>query len=242
MSAPDRQKAVVLTSGGLDSTVTAAIAMADGYECHCLIFNYGQRHAIEIARAKQVASRLNATSSLVLDVDLRDISCSALTTSIPVPKGRSAEDIGQGIPATYVPGRNTIFLAIALAWAESLEATAIFFGANVLDYAGYPDCRPEFLSAFNALARLGTKQGREGSPITVYAPLLQFTKAEIIQKGIELGVPFDLTHSCYDPSPRGTPCGECDSCILRQKGFHDAGIPDPALEGRHDARDSPCTS
>lgn len=224
------KKAVVLTSGGLDSTVTAALAMADGYECHCLILNYGQRHEIEITRAQQIATRLNTASSLVLDVDLRTISRSALTTSIPVPKGTSVEHIGKGIPSTYVPGRNTIFLSIALAWAESLGAAAIFFGANVLDYAGYPDCRPEFLLAFNELARLGTKQGVEGSPITVHAPLLQLTKAEIILKGIELGVPFNLTHSCYDPSPQGKPCGECDSCLIRQRGFYDAGISDPALE------------
>ncbi|MBQ27808.1 MAG: 7-cyano-7-deazaguanine synthase QueC [Nitrospiraceae bacterium] len=232
MSTADATQAVVLTSGGLDSTVTTAIAMADGYECHCLILNYGQRHEIEIAHAQQVATSLKTASSLVLDVDLRTISRSALTTSIPVPKGRTVERIGQGIPSTYVPGRNTIFLSLALAWAESLGASAIFFGANMLDYAGYPDCRPEFVMAFNALARLGTQQGIEGSPITVYAPLLQLTKAEIILKGIELGVPFSLTHSCYDPSPQGKPCGECDSCLLRQKGFHEAGIPDPALEAR----------
>ncbi len=230
MSTSDAKKAVVLTSGGIDSTVTAALAMADGYECHCLILNYGQRHGIEISHAQQVASTLKTASFLVLDVDLRTISRSALTTSIPVPKGNTVEHIGQGIPPTYVPARNTIFLSLALAWAESLGATAIFFGANVLDYAGYPDCRPEFLSAFNELARLGTKQGIEGSPITVHAPLLKLTKAEIILKGIELKVPFGLTRSCYDPSPQGKPCGECDSCLLRQKGFQDAGIPDPALE------------
>lgn len=230
MSASYAKKAVVLTSGGIDSTVTVALAMADGYECHCLILNYGQRHGVEISRAQQVTASLNTASSLVLDVDLRAISRSALTTSIPVPKGNTVAHIGQDIPPTYVPGRNTIFLSLALAWAESLGATAIFFGANVLDYAGYPDCRPEFLTAFNELARLGTKRGIEGSPITVHAPLLQLTKAEIILKGIELKVPFGLTHSCYDPSPQGKPCRECDSCLLRQKGFQDAGIPDPALE------------
>ncbi len=230
MSTSDAKKAVVLTSGGIDSTVTAAIAMADGYACHCLILNYGQRHGIEVSRAQQVAASLNTASSLVLDVDLRTISRSALTTSIPVPKGRSVEHIGQGIPPTYVPGRNTIFLSIALAWAESLGASAIFFGANVLDYAGYPDCRPEYLSAFNEVARLGTKQGIEGSPNTVHAPLLQLTKAEISLKGIELKVPFGLTHSCYDPLPQGKPCRKCDSCLLRQKGFQDADVPDPALE------------
>ncbi len=232
MSTLNAKKAVVLTSGGLDSTVTAAQAIADGHECHCLILNYGQRHGVEISHAQQVVASLKTASSLVLDVDLRTISCSALTTSIPVPKGRSVEHIGQGVPLTYVPGRNTIFLSLALAWAESLRASAIFFGANVLDYAGYPDCRPEFLQAFNEVARLGTKQGTEGSPITVHAPLLQLTKAEIILKGIELGAPLSLTHSCYDPSPHEKPCGECDSCLLRQKGFQDAGIPDPALEDR----------
>jgi len=230
MSDSIAKKAVALTSGGIDSTVTAALAMADGYECHCLILNYGQRHEIEVTRAQQVAANMKTASALVLDIDLRTISRSALTTPIPVPKNRSVEHIGHGIPPTYVPARNTIFLSLALAWAESLGATAIFFGVNVLDYAGYPDCRPEFLSAFNELALLGTKQGIEGSPITVHAPLLQLTKAEIILKGIKLGVPLGLTHSCYDPSPQGKPCGECDSCLLRQKGFHDAGIPDPALE------------
>ena len=230
MNNSDTKKAVVLTSGGLDSTVTAALAMADGYACHCLILRYGQRHNIEVIRAQQVTSKLNTASSLVLNIDLRAISRSALTTAIPVPKDRSVDEIGKGIPSTYVPGRNTIFLSIALAWAESLGATAIFFGANVLDYAGYPDCRPEFVTAFNELARLGTKQGVEGAAITVRAPLLHLTKAEIILKGIELGVPFELTHSCYDPSPEGTPCGRCDSCLLRQKGFEDAGIRDPALE------------
>tara|TARA_B100000315_G_scaffold260816_1_gene325759 strand:+ start:6554 stop:7252 length:699 start_codon:yes stop_codon:yes gene_type:complete len=232
MSMTNANKAVVLTSGGLDSAVTIALAMADGYECHCLILNYGQHHKIEIIRAQQVATNLQTASSLVLDVDLRTISRSALTTSIPIPKGRSIERIGQGIPSTYVPGRNTIFLSLALGWAESLGAATIFFGANVLDYAGYPDCRPEFVMAFNELSRLGTQQGIEGSPITVYAPLIQFTKAEIILKGIELGVPLGLTHSCYDPSPQDKPCGECDSCLLREKGFQEAGIPDPALEAR----------
>ena len=205
--------------------------MANGFQCHCLTVNYGQRHGVEITRAQQVIAYFNVTSSIVLDVDLRAISRSSLTTSTPVPKGRTTEHIGQGIPSTYVPGRNTIFLSLALSWAESLGATTIFFGANAIDYSGYPDCRPAFLAAFNELARIGTKQGTEGMPITVHAPLLHLTKEEIILKGAELGVPFHLTCSCYDPSPKGTPCGRCDSCVLRQKGFQDAGIPDPALEG-----------
>jgi len=230
MIPPEQKKAVVLTSGGLDSAVTAAIAIADGYECHCLILNYGQRHSAEISCAKKVASSLNAAASLILDIDFQTIGHSALTTSIPVPKNSTVENVGKNIPSTYVPARNTVFLSIALAWAESLGAPAIFFGANVLDYAGYPDCRPEFLDAFNKMAHLGTKQGVEGRPITVYAPLLQLTKTEIIRKGIELGVKFELTHSCYDPSPQDKPCGECDSCLLRKKGFQDAGILDPALE------------
>ena len=230
MTPSETKKAVILTSGGLDSAVTAALAIAEGHECHCLIFDYGQRHRIEIERAQQVATALNAASSQVLDINLTTISQSALTTSMPVPKGHSIDHIGQGIPPTYVPARNTIFLSIALGWAESLGASSIFFGANVLDYAGYPDCRPEFVTAFNTMAQLGTKQGVQGSPITVHAPLLKLTKAEIILKGIALRVPFRLTHSCYDPLPHGTPCGACDSCLLRQKGFQDAGIPDPALE------------
>jgi len=220
-------KAVVLASGGLDSTITAAIAQRDGARVYLLTVSYGQRHVIEVERARQVARALGAAGHLVLEVDLRQIGGSALTTNQPVPKDRSQTERREGIPATYVPARNTIFLSLALAYAEVLEASLIYIGANVLDYSGYPDCRPDYLRAFEQLARLGTRAGALGKEIEIRAPLLQMTKAEIIRVGASLKVPFHLTHSCYDPAVDGTACGRCDSCRIRREGFRAAGISDP---------------
>ena len=221
------KRAVVLCSGGVDSTVAAAEARAAGYELFLLSVNYGQRHAVELKRVPEIAAALHATRHLVVELDLRAIGGSALTDAIPVPRNRSASEIGAGIPPTYVPARNTLFLALALGWAEVVEAEAIYFGANVLDYSGYPDCRPEFLEAFEALARVGTKAGVEGRAIRVVAPLLKLTKADIIRRGVALRAPLQLTHSCYDPDPAGRACGRCDSCLLRRKGFAEAQVPDP---------------
>ncbi len=220
-------KAVVLASGGLDSTITSAIAQRDGARVYLLTVSYGQRHVIEVERARQVARALGAAGHLVLEVDLRQIGGSALTTNQPVPKDRSQAERREGIPATYVPARNTIFLSLALAYAEVLEASLIYLGANVLDYSGYPDCRPDYLRAFEQLARLGTRAGVMGKGIEIRAPLLQMTKAEIIRVGALLKVPFHLTHSCYDPAVDGTACGRCDSCRIRREGFRAAGISDP---------------
>jgi len=220
-------KAVVLASGGLDSTISAAIAQRDGARVYLLTVSYGQRHVIEVERARQVARALGAAGHLVLEVDLRQIGGSALTTKQPVPKDRSQAERREGIPATYVPARNTIFLSLALAYAEVLEASLIYLGANVLDYSGYPDCRPDYLRAFEQLARLGTRAGVMGKGIEIRAPLLQMTKAEIIRVGASLKVPFHLTHSCYDPAVDGTACGRCDSCRIRREGFRAAGISDP---------------
>jgi len=220
-------KAVVLASGGLDSTITAAIAQRDGARVYLLTVSYGQRHVIEVERARQVARALGAAGHLVLEADLRQIGGSALTTNQPVPKDRSQAERREGIPATYVPARNTIFLSLALAYAEVLEASLIYLGANVLDYSGYPDCRPDYLRAFEQLARLGTRAGVMGKGIEIRAPLLQMTKAEIIRVGASLKVPFHLTHSCYDPAVDGTACGRCDSCRIRREGFRAAGISDP---------------
>jgi len=220
-------KAVVLASGGLDSTITAAIAQRDGARVYLLTVSYGQRHVIEVERARQVARALGAAGHLVLEVDLRQIGGSALTTNQPVPKDRSQTERREGIPATYVPARNTIFLSLALAYAEVLEASLIYIGANVLDYSGYPDCRPDYLRAFEQLARLGTRAGALGKEIEIRVPLLQMTKAEIIRVGASLKVPFHLTHSCYDPAVDGTACGRCDSCRIRREGFRAAGISDP---------------
>lgn len=220
-------KAVVLASGGLDSAVTAALAKRDGCSLHFLTVSYGQRHRAEVDRAGQLAEALGAASHLVLDVNLRAIGGSALTSDQDVPKDRSEQARQEGIPVTYVPARNTIFLALALAYAETLEALRIYFGANVLDYSGYPDCRPDFIRAFEEVARLGTRAGRLGQRIEIRVPLLQMTKADIIRTGASLGVPFHLTHSCYDPVPDGTACGRCDSCRIRRDGFRAAGIPDP---------------
>ena len=222
------KRAVVLLSGGIDSATAAAVARAEGYELHVLTFRYGQRHVREVESAKCIAAALDAKQHLILDLDLRQIGGSALTGQIPVPKGRGIEEIGAGIPVTYVPARNTIFLAYALAWAEVLDLEDIILGVNAIDYSGYPDCRPEFIAAFERMANLATKAGVEGRlKLTIHTPLIHLTKAQIIQRGAALGVDFALTWSCYDPTPDGRPCRSCDSCVLREKGFAEVGIPDP---------------
>ena len=221
------KRAVVLLSGGLDSTTTLATAIAEGYETCALSFEYGQRHKIEIDAARRIARALGAKGHRVAKIDMRIFGGSALTDDVDVPKKRSAAEIGHGIPVTYVPARNTIFLSYALALAEVISSTDIFIGANAIDYSGYPDCRPQFIAAFETLANLGTKAGVQGAHFRIHAPLIKFSKAEIIRKAIELDVDFSLTHSCYDPSPDGVACGECDSCLLRLKGFREAGVEDP---------------
>jgi 7-cyano-7-deazaguanine synthase len=221
------KRAVVLLSGGIDSTTTLAIAIAEGYQAYALSFDYGQRHQIETKAARRVANSLGAGQHRVAKIDLRVFGGSALTDDIDVPKRRSEEEIAHGIPVTYVPARNTIFLAYALAWAEVMGASDIFLGVTAIDYSGYPDCRPEFIEAFETLANLGTKAGVEGRRFQIHMPLMKFSKAEIIRKAVELGVDLSLTHSCYDPTPEGLACGECDSCLLRLKGFREAGIKDP---------------
>jgi len=221
-------RAVVLLSGGLDSATTLAVAREEGYECFALSFDYGQRHARELESAKQVAASLGAARHLTLRLDLRAIGGSALTDDIAVPKGRSEEAMGTGIPVTYVPARNTIFLSHALAWAEALGAQDIFIGVNALDYSGYPDCRPEFIEAFERLANLATQAGVEGkSRFRVHTPLIALSKAQIVTKAHELGVNLSLTWSCYEPEPDGRACGLCDSCLLRKKGFAEARLDDP---------------
>ena len=223
-------RAVVLLSGGLDSTTALAVAKAEGFAPYAMSFRYGQRHAVELDSARRVAQALGVAGHVVVDIDLRAIGGSALTADLPVPKGRSPAEMGEGIPVTYVPARNTIFLSFALAWAEVLGASDLFIGVNALDYSGYPDCRPEYVAAFEALASLATKAGVEGRQrLTVHAPLLALTKADIIRRGLALGVDYGLTSSCYDPGPDGRPCGACDSCRLRAKGFAEAGVPDPLL-------------
>jgi 7-cyano-7-deazaguanine synthase len=224
------RNAVVLSSGGIDSTTTLAIAKAEQYDVYSLTFNYGQRHAAELEAARRVADFFGVKRHLVLAVDLRPIGGSALTDYIDVPKGRSVDDMVRDIPVTYVPARNTIFLSYALAWAEVLQATDIFIGVNAVDYSGYPDCRPEFITAYERLANLATKAAVEGKlRMHIRTPLIAMKKAEIIKKGIELGVDYGLTCSCYDPSPEGRACGLCDSCILRKKGFTEADVPDPTV-------------
>jgi 7-cyano-7-deazaguanine synthase len=219
--------AVVLLSGGIDSTTTLAIALAEGYEASALSFDYGQRHQIETAAARRLADSLGAKDHRVAKIDLRIFGGSAITDDIDVPKQRSETEIAHGIPVTYVPARNTIFLAYALAWAEVIPANDIFLGVNAIDYSGYPDCRLEFIEAFETLANVSTKAGIEGRRFHIHTPLIKFSKAEIIRKAVDLGVDLSLTHSCYDPSPEGLACGECDSCLLRLKGFREAGIKDP---------------
>jgi 7-cyano-7-deazaguanine synthase len=221
------KRAVVLLSGGIDSSTTLAIAIAEGYEPYALSFDYGQRHHIETEAASRVADSLGVKQHRIARIDLRIFGGSALTDEVDVPKRRSESEIAHGIPVTYVPARNTIFLAYALAWAEVIQASDIFLGVNAIDYSGYPDCRPEFIEAFENLANLGTKAGVEGRRFHIHTPLIKFSKSEIISKAVELGVNLSLTHSCYDPSPEGLACGECDSCLLRLKGFREGGIKDP---------------
>jgi 7-cyano-7-deazaguanine synthase len=227
-----RPKAVVLLSGGLDSSTVLAIAMSEGFDAYAMSFRYGQRHAVELEKAALVAQRLGAAQHIVVDVDLRAFGGSALTSDIAVPKGRTAAEMSQGIPITYVPARNTIFLSFALAWAEILGSVDIFVGVNALDYSGYPDCRPEYIDAFQRMANLATKAGVEGKQkLTIHAPLMRMSKAEIVEAGMALGVDFSITSSCYDPGAGGEPCGSCDACVLRSKGFAEAGLVDPLLAG-----------
>lgn len=220
------RKAVILLSGGIDSATAMAVAKAGGFDAYALSFDYGQRHALELRAADAVARQLGAKEHLVVKVDLHSIGGSALTSKLQVPKDRLMSD--GTIPPTYVPARNTVFLSLALAWAEVLEAEDIFIGVNILDYSGYPDCRPEYIEAFQRMANLATKAGVEGRlKVRIQTPLIGMTKAQIIRKGIELGLDYSLTSSCYDPSPQGLSCGHCDSCIIRKKGFTEAGIKDP---------------
>ena len=227
------KRAVVLLSGGLDSATVLAIARNQGYELYALSFSYGQRHIVELEAAARVAASISVAKHRIASIDLRVFGGSALTDDIAVPKGRTAGEMEHGIPITYVPARNTIFLSFALAWAEVLGSSDIFIGVNALDYSGYPDCRPEFIDAFEKMANLATKAGVEGrQALKIHTPLIALSKAEIIAKGIELGVDYGLTSSCYDPSPAGEPCGQCDSCLLRQGGFRENGIDDPLSYGR----------
>lgn len=228
MSDNGEQRAVVLLSGGLDSTTALAIAKADGFTSYAMSFRYGQRHAVELDSAKHVAQAMGVAEHAVVDIDLRMIGGSALTSDLAVPKSRSLDEMGEGIPLTYVPARNTIFLSFALGWAEVLGASDIYIGVNALDYSGYPDCRPEYIESYERMANLATKVGVEGiTQLNIHTPLIHLTKAQIVQKGLELGVEFALTSSCYDPGPDGRPCCDCDSCLLRKKGFAGAGTPDP---------------
>jgi 7-cyano-7-deazaguanine synthase len=223
-------KAVCLLSGGLDSATCLALARRNGYETYALSFDYGQRHRVELAAAARVAESLGAAAHRVMELDLRVFGNSALTADIDVPKGRDEATMDAEIPVTYVPARNTIFLSLALAWAEVLEAQDIFIGVNALDYSGYPDCRPEFIAAFESMSNLATKAGVEGrTKIKIHTPLISLTKAGIVKLGRELGLNFSLTHSCYDPDQHGRPCGLCDSCLLRRKGFAEAGLVDPTV-------------
>jgi 7-cyano-7-deazaguanine synthase len=223
--------AVVLLSGGLDSTTVLAIAHAEGYVPHALSFSYGQRHDVELDAARRVAKALGVAEHVVAEIDLRVFGGSALTSEISVPHHERAEDLTDEIPVTYVPARNTIFLSYALAWAEVLESSDVFIGVNALDYSGYPDCRPEYIRAYEQMANLATKAGVEGKQkLHIHTPLIELTKAQIIQRGLELGVDYSLTHSCYDPSPEGRACGTCDSCLLRRRGFAEVGVEDPALD------------
>jgi 7-cyano-7-deazaguanine synthase len=228
--------AVVLLSGGIDSATTLALAISQDYECSALSFDYGQRHRFELEAARRIAHSLGAKEHRVVKIDNQIFAGSALTDDVDVPKQRSEEEIGRGIPITYVPARNTIFLAHALAWAEVKGAAHIFIGINAIDYSGYPDCRPEFIMMFETLANLGTKAGLEGRRFQIHAPLIKLSKAEIIRKALDLHLDLSLTHSCYDPAPDGRACGECDSCQLRLKGFRQAGVPDPIEYARPVAR------
>jgi 7-cyano-7-deazaguanine synthase len=224
-----KPRAVVLLSGGLDSTTVLAIAQSDGFDTYALTFRYGQRHQAELAAAHRVAARLGVAEHVVSEINLRVFGGSALTSDMEVPKGRSTEDMSGGIPITYVPARNTIFLSFALAWAEVLSAQDVYIGVNALDYSGYPDCRLEYIEAYERMANLATRAGVEGTQrLKIRTPLISLTKAEIIRRGVALGVDYSLTVTCYDPSPNGEACGECDSCQLRLKGFRESGLKDPA--------------
>ena len=237
MSGP---KAVVLLSGGMDSTTVAAMALSRGFDVHALTFRYGQRHQSEIEAARRVAERLGIRRHVVLDIDLRAFGSSALTGDLDVPKDTPIDEIGQRIPSTYVPARNTIFLAFAVGWSEVLGASDIFLGANALDYSGYPDCRPEFIQSFQTMANLATRAGVEGGQrLTIHTPLITLSKREIVEQGVALGVDYGITRTCYDPSADGAACGRCEACLLRLKGFREAGLEDPApyqtVEGRETA-------
>jgi 7-cyano-7-deazaguanine synthase len=221
------KRAVVLLSGGLDSTTTLVLARAEGFETYALSFDYGQRHRVELEAARRVAQSVGARAHRVVKIDGDVFGGSALTDDVDVPKLRSEAEMAHGIPITYVPARNTIFLSYAVAWAEALRASDIFIGVNALDYSGYPDCRPEFIAAFEKMANLGTKSGVEESRLTIHAPLIKMSKAEIVRTARRIGVDLSLTHSCYDPAPDGRACGVCDSCQLRRKGFREAGVNDP---------------
>lgn len=228
MKSKSARRAVVLVSGGLDSATILAIAKSEGYLLHALSFDYGQRHRFELAAANRVCAEAGVVRHITVPLDLRAFGGSALTDDIEVPKDRTDDQMSGGIPITYVPARNTIFLSVALGWAEVLNASDIFIGVNAVDYSGYPDCRPEFISSFQRLANLATKQGVEGgSRFSIHAPLISLSKCQIIQKGVSLGVDYSLTHSCYDPDQTGRSCGHCDSCQLRLKGFAEAGLHDP---------------
>ena len=224
-------KTVVLLSGGLDSSTVLAIAVKEGFKPYAISFRYGQRHKVELAAASRIAQSFNVEKHIIVDIDMQQIGGSALTDDIDVPKERSEEQMGTGIPITYVPARNTIFLSYALGWAEVLGSSNIHLGVNILDYSGYPDCRPEYIKAFEAMANLATKASTEGEKkLSIHTPLINLSKSEIIQKGIDLGVDYSLTSSCYDPSSEGEPCGGCDSCQLRNKGFAEIGIEDPLIQ------------
>ena len=223
----DRKKAVVLLSGGLDSTTCLAMARAEGFEPVCLAVAYGQRHAVELERARRVAESLGVKDFRVVSVDLRQVGGSALTAEMEVPKDRPESELAEGIPVTYVPARNALFLSLALGLAEVVGASDLYIGVNAVDYSGYPDCRPEFIQAFEKLANLATKAGVEGTRFRVHAPLSGMSKADIIRAGVKLGVDYSMTHSCYDPDAQGRACGRCDSCVLRRRGFEQAGVADP---------------
>ncbi len=228
MPIPPSMRAVCLLSGGLDSSTCLALARRDGFACYALSFDYGQRHRVELEAAGRVARSLGAAQHLVVRIDLGVFGGSALTSDIDVPKGRVPEEMADEIPVTYVPARNTIFLSLALAWAEVLGSSDIFIGVNALDYSGYPDCRPEYIEAYERMANLATRSGVEDrTRVKIHTPLIRLSKAEIVKLGSELGLDFRLTHSCYDPGPGGRPCGQCDSCVLRRKGFEEAGMEDP---------------
>ena len=235
--ASPRPRAVLLLSGGLDSATVLALAVSEGKEVHALSFRYGQRHGLELDAARRIAARHDLAGHVIADIDLRAVGGSALTSDIAVPKDRPADSLADGIPVTYVPARNTVFLSFALAWAEVLDADEIHIGVNALDYSGYPDCRPDYIAAFERMANLATKRAVEdGRPIRIHAPLLHLTKREIIELGTRLGVDYAMTTSCYDPGEAGEACGRCDACTLRLRGFADAGLADPALYARPAAR------